>query len=368
MSKYDGFGETLGLEKVLGTAYGLERSFANLGQALVPSHVRALIDMQDNFRPLEVERSARSYLEGIETNVADQHLNAVDAAYEMKRSSESLHAVMVPAHVRALMDMQKSLRAFDLDRAALGHLDGVERSFAQYDLVTTSCQAVSQIMRERSLVSMPWVSIEDGLTSLLGRQAWSASSTFRLAESLDGVLPKPLRLEWQEHLVKSMVPSFDLLAASSRAPLGLLSFMHEPELGASLAWRNERTCRPSVAALVPEVPRLRKVAIETVVVCAFCGETLVIHEQQLRWKGNVLRRDVSVIPICGTCGERARDDGNYIADSLDRLLQLQPALRLVAWSGKSDGVPRGKGKLRLVTSDECDGGDAATDRDEDGFE
>ena len=369
MSKYDGFGATLGLENSLGTAFEMERSSESLREAMIPSHVRALMDMQESVRPLDLERIALGHLDGIGTSVAAHDLNLLGSAYESSLF-ESVREVMAPSHVRALMDMQESVRPLDLERAALGYLDGIGTSIAHDALITASCRAVSQVMREHSLVSTPWASMEDRLESALGQQiAWSASSTFRLAESLDSILPKPLRLDWQEHLVKSMVPSFDLLAAPSPGPVGLLAFMHEPELGASLTWRNEMASRPSIAALVPEAPRLRRVVIQAVIACAFCGETLVDHDQQLRWKGNRWRLEVTVIPMCATCGERTQDDGNYIADSLDRLLRSQ--LRLVARDGKSDGVPRGKGKLRLVTSDHSDEGDDATKHDhddEDAFE
>ena len=70
----------------------------------------------------------------------------------------------------------------------------------------------------------------------------------------------------------------------------------------------------------------------------------------------------------GTRG-RAHEDKDYVLDALDGL--LRPKLRLVGRNGKSDGVPRGKGKLRLVTwdqeeDDELDSDDL--DRHEDDLE
>lgn len=352
MSKYDGFGATLGLENILGTAFEMARSFESLREAMIPSHVRALMDMQESLRPLDLDRVALGHLDGIGTGVAVHDLNPLGSAYESS-SFESIRELTAPSHVRALMDMQEGVRSIAFERTALGYLDEIGTCIRHDDLMTASCRAVSKVMREQSLASTPWASLEDRLDSLLGHQiAWSASSTFRLAESLDSVLPAPLRLDWQEHLVKSMVSSFDLMASPLPDPLGLLSFMPEPEHGASLTWRSETTFRPSVAALVPEAPRLRRVEIQAVIACAFCGDTLVVHERQLRWKGSRLRVQVSVIPICATCGERAQDDGNYIAHSLDRL--LQPPLRLVTRNGTSDGVPRGTGKLRLVATDDSD--------------
>lgn len=281
-------------------------------------------------------------------------------AFEMQRSIERIQDAIIPPSLRSMMEMQESLRALNPARmAGLHDFHALHETVAAHDRLFAS-MGVREFMRGHEFMSSITVAsavTEQFLRGALGPQlACSAMPSIRLAESLNGLMPSALQLEWHEHLVKSIAPSFDLFATETPGPVGLLAFMPDPALGASLSWVSEATARPSVAALITEGARLPKITIDTAVLCVFCSDEIMQHDHTFRWKGNRIRVELTVLPICATCLTKAGDYAEYILDALDNL--LRPPLKLVSSGGKSDGVRRAKGKLRLVT---CE--DSAADHD-----
>lgn len=290
-------------------------------------------------------------------------------AFEMQRSIERIQDAIIPPSVRSMIEMQESLRALNPARMAGLHDFHALHETVAHDRLFASMRA-SEFMRGHEFMSSITVAsavTEQLLRGALGPQlACSAMPSIRLAESLNGLMPGALQLEWHEHLVKSIAPSFGLFATETPGRVGLLAFMPDPALGASLSWVSEATARPSVAALITEGARLPKITIDTVVLCVFCGDEIMQHDQTFRWKGNRIRVELTVLPICATCLKKAGDYAEYILDALSDL--VHPPLKLVSKDGKSDGVPRGKGKLWLVTADEDREDDQALDGLEDSDE
>jgi len=280
--------------------------------------------------------------------------------YQLQRSMQRIQDAIMPSSLRMMLEMQEGLRAATpaslLDRAGL---QALHTSLTPHERLFTSMTAVTKAVRMHDIVpTMPTAAgFATQLRGMLGPQlTMCASSTFQLAQDLGRVMPEALNFRWEEHLVRGIVPSFDLLSKWSEGPVGLFAFLSEPDLGASLTWLGAKDDeRTSAAALVPEGRYLPKIAIDTVVHCIVCDAELIQTEETLRLRGNRIRIDITVIPICATCLRDAHDHPGHILDALDEL--RRPQLRLVHKGGASDGVPRGRGKLRLVTPDDENGSD-----------
>jgi len=278
--------------------------------------------------------------------------------YQLQRSMQRIQDAIMPRSLRMVLDMQEGLRAAT-PASLLDHVgpQALHTSLAPHERLFTSMTAVTEAARMHDLVaSMPTAaSFATELRDVLGPAlAMSASPTFQLAQNLGKIMPEPLHRQWQEHLVRGLTPSFDLLSTWSAGPVGVLAFMSDPDLGASLTWlgEEEEEARTSAAALVPEGRYLPKIAIDTVVHCLVCDAELIQSEETLRWRGNRIRIDITVVPVCATCLQDAHDYPNHILGAIDAILRPPP--RLVHEGGESDGVPRARGKLRLVRPDDED--------------
>lgn len=279
--------------------------------------------------------------------------------YQLQRSMQRMQDAVMPRSLRMMLDMQDGLRAATVaglvDRMGL---DRLHTGLAPHERLFASMTAVTDAVRAHDLVSsMPTAAnLAIELRDVLGPGlALAASPTFQLAQSLGNIMPEPLHLQWQEHLVRGLAPSYDLLSGWSEGPVGLLAFLPQADLGASLTWLGEDDELTSAAALLPEGRYLPKIAIDTVVHCIVCEAELIQTEETLRWRGNRIRIDITVVPVCATCLRETHDYPGHMLDAL-----RGPRLRLVHKGGESDGVPRGRGKLRLMTTEE-DGPDARTD-------
>lgn len=278
-------------------------------------------------------------------------------AYQLQRSMQRIENAIMPQSVRAMLEAQDRLRAATsaslLDHAGL---QALRTRLTPHEQLFASMTAVTEAMHMHDLVATmsTAASFASELRDLLGPGlAISALPTFQLARNLAKTMPEPLHLQWQEHLVRSLTPSFDLLSTWADGPVGLLAFMSEPTLGASLTWlSDEEDARTSAAALVAEGRYVPKIAIDTVVHCIVCDTELIQNGETLRWRGNRIQIDITVVPLCATCLQEAHDDAHpqsyadHVVGMIDDL--RRPRLRLVHQGGQSDGVPRGRGKLRLV--------------------
>ena len=284
--------------------------------------------------------------------------------YQFQRSMERIQDAIMPRSIRSMLDTQDRLHASNPSNIlGLAGLQSLQARTAPYIGLFGSMTAVTDAMRAQDLLPTTAAGLATQLHDLLGPQlAWSAAPTLGLAQNLASILHEPAHLHWQQHLVRSLTPSFDLFANWSPEPVGLLAFMQEPELGASLTWVTDDETRPSAAALMPEGQYLPKIAIDTVVRCFVCGEELIQREETLRWKGNRIRIDITVVPICAACLQKAGNYSDYILDAIDEF--VRPPLRLMQTCGESDGVPRGRGKLRLLTPDDADDSGGLEDEDE----
>lgn len=288
-------------------------------------------------------------------------------AFQLQRSMQRMQDAVMPRSLRMMLDMQDGLRGATVaglvDRMGL---DRLHTGLAPHERLFSSMTAVTDAVRAHDLVSSMStaakfaIELRDVLAPGL---ALAASPTFQLAQNLGNIMPEPLHLQWQEHLVRGLAPSFDVLSRWSDEPVGVLAFLSKPDLGASLTWLGEEEQeQTSAAALLPEGRYLPRLAIDTVVHCIVCDAELIQTEETLRWRGNRIRIDITVVPICATCLQEAHDYPGHILDALDD--PRRPKLRLVHTEGKSDGVPRGNGKLRLVRPDQGGGDVHSVESDE----
>ena len=204
---------------------------------------------------------------------------------------------------------------------------------------------------------MPWDDITR-LSHTLGLEAYTLHQLSRIHDfdtTLRAIMSEPAGVAWSTHLRATALPMLSFLAQDWPEPLGLMTDLGRPELGASLAWLTRYRAEPLVmtAAIAPQTDSKNgfEVVVEDEVVCTLCGNPMIPFGSDMKWIGPRRGvRQIRIFPGCSTCAETERRHPGFLYDSLPALARPQVIRAVIRGGGQGDG--RRRGILRLVRSDD----------------
>ena len=200
---------------------------------------------------------------------------------------------------------------------------------------------------------MPWDDIMR-LTDTLGLKAYTLHQLSRIHDfdaTLRAIMPELAGAAWSTHLRVTALPTLSFLAQDWPKPLGLMTDLGRPELGASVAWLTRHRAEPQVmtAAITPQAGTKDglTIIVEDEVVCAVCRNPMITIGSDFKWFGP--RRGVRqrlIFPKCSTCAETERQHPGLFDETLRSLTRPLVPIRVIPGGGQGDGRPCGV--LRLV--------------------
>lgn len=284
----------------------------------------------------------------------------------------------VEASIRRTSGIDSAVHALRwLDKAALGcsavveAMAGVDRTVAGLSVATEALHALNQVGNVTAPLLALNMAREEHWSALsaatvIGRQMEGITSALEVCHGLSQQFERMARFDsrlsqimrpdvhdvWSCHLRTIAVSTADIFARDWARPIALLSELPEPGRGASVSWKAKRKRKEVVqtAALTVGVAQGDVVIIDDDPICAICGKPLLSLESEMRLLGPGLAlRQRRIYPICLHCGASASE----LVDLLQRAVASQraPKLRVVQGEQAGDGVCRGRGVLRLVTSE-----------------
>lgn len=335
----------LRLDRNLGAAASLAeglRPSRDLTNALVPSGVRTMLDMQRGIEKL-VSPLDRLGL-NVQPDAFKSLLRADRFGFNLERDAfKSLYADRFGLGRFAHADL---LRA-----TALHSQFGDMTRLLEVGKIAAAQQSITGLVATQSAA---WRDVSR-VTESFGVCASAVDQLRRFAaidRSLGRVMPPLASRAWSEHLKATALGRLGFLGQKWDMPVGLLTEV-APNLGGVVCWLNQHRQQPLVmtAALAAEADDKAscEVVIEDEFVCAICDGQMQAFGDDLRWVGprrGVRRR--RIFPVCAKCWEKQREDDSFLYDALCDL--TRPAVQVI-WavlSGGGQGDGRPKGVLRLV--------------------